>query len=75
LRGRVAMHAGTGPGLTPRRLGEKGGTETVTPRNLKATAAERETVAAASAEPQSNVPPYQCVNYIIALQGTYPSRS
>ncbi len=30
LRGRVPMHAGSGPGLTPRRLGEKGGVEQVT---------------------------------------------
>ncbi|MEP2936889.1 MAG: tail fiber protein [Gilvibacter sp.] len=28
LRGRAAMHAGNGPGLTPRSLGQKGGTET-----------------------------------------------
>ncbi|MFQ5534906.1 MAG: phage tail protein [Sphingomonadales bacterium] len=28
LRGRVAMHPGTGPGLTPRSLGQKGGAET-----------------------------------------------
>jgi len=27
LRGRVAIHPGTGPGLSNRRLGEKGGTE------------------------------------------------
>jgi microcystin-dependent protein len=30
LRGRVAVGAGNGPGLTPRTLGEVGGTETVT---------------------------------------------
>ena len=30
LRGRVPMHPGNGPGLTPRRLGEKTGTETNT---------------------------------------------
>lgn len=30
LRGRVPMHAGTGPGLTPRIWGEKGGVESVT---------------------------------------------
>ena len=30
LRGRLAMHAGTGPGLTSRRLGAKGGVEIVT---------------------------------------------
>jgi len=30
LRGRLAMHAGRGPGLSPRTLGQKGGEETVT---------------------------------------------
>lgn len=30
LRGRVPMHAGNGPGLSQRRLGEKGGAETTT---------------------------------------------
>ncbi len=30
LEGRVPMHPGRGPGLTSRRLGEKGGVETVT---------------------------------------------
>ena len=29
LRGRVAMHAGRGPGLTSRRAGERGGVESV----------------------------------------------
>ncbi len=30
LRGRVAMHPGIGPGLTPRQLGQKGGNENTT---------------------------------------------
>lgn len=30
LQGRAPMHPGRGPGLTPRTLGEKGGTESVT---------------------------------------------
>ncbi|MEM1204441.1 MAG: tail fiber protein [Acidobacteriota bacterium] len=30
LQGRVAMHPGRGPGLTSRRLGQRGGVETVT---------------------------------------------
>lgn len=36
LRGRFAMHAGNGPGLTPRSLGEKSGSEshTLTVNNL-----------------------------------------
>ncbi|RKE03277.1 phage tail protein [Marinifilum flexuosum] len=35
LRGRVAISEGTGPGLTSRRLGSKGGTETVTLNHLE----------------------------------------
>jgi microcystin-dependent protein len=36
LRGRIPIHAGTGPGLSPRRLGSKGGgeNETVTVNQL-----------------------------------------
>lgn len=30
LRGRLPIHAGTGPGLSPRQLGERGGIEEVT---------------------------------------------
>ena len=30
LRGRIPIHMGTGPGLTPRTLAESGGVETVT---------------------------------------------
>lgn len=30
LRGRIPIHAGTGPGLSPRSLGARGGAETVT---------------------------------------------
>ena len=30
LRGRIPIHAGSGPGLSPRRLGAKGGAENVT---------------------------------------------
>jgi len=30
LRGRACLHQGSGPGLSPRRIGEKGGTETTT---------------------------------------------
>ncbi len=30
LRGRIPMHMGTGPSLTPRRIGENGGAEKVT---------------------------------------------
>ena len=135
LRGRVAMHAGNGPGLTPRPLGQKSGQEQVTLNTLQipshnhqgmsnatislangvgnATAAVGSSLATASAgsdgsaatgpkiysdagvgankmnvgsmggttgnaggnQSHNNMQPYQTVNYIIALQGVYPSRS
>ncbi len=132
LRGRVAMHAGHGPGLTDRRLGSKGGVENVTLNttqipshshilNAAATgslnvvredgnttepagaslanvspdttnvynnstapdAAARagsitlggSTAAAGGNLGHTNMQPYQCVNYIIALLGVFPSRN
>ena len=117
LRGRVAMHKGTGPGLTPRNLGQKSGSETVT---LNATQIPEHNHAANCVAPggnsndavnnfwaddvgvssgtyhsgpatntmnpgaiantggsqaHDNVQPFQCVNYIIALQGVFPSRN
>ena len=127
LRGRLAMHAGSGPGLTPRSLGQKGGVEnvTLTTNNLPShthtasavSTANSFNAAGASTAAQGNfwadsaegdaiynaatnanmnagavttnvtvdptgagagigiVSPFQCVNFIIALTGTYPSRN
>ena len=122
LRGRVAMHPGTGPGLTPRRLGQSGGTETNTlnvtqlpshTHNATGTmrvhndagdndSAEGHVLASAESDIYStvapsvnmrannvsvtvgntgggnsvnNIQPFECVNYIIALIGTFPSRN
>lgn len=113
LRGRVAVHPGHGPGLTPRQIGEKAGAETVsmTVNNLpphnhemhvvngdakSATAtgnllgnAQAQVYSSAApsgqmnpqaigntggGQPVSVVQPFQCVNYIIALTGVFPSR-
>lgn len=123
LRGRVPMHAGNGPGLSDRRLGAKGGSETthITTANMPAHNHAAPVVNGSSNVPDTKVPagaylptgprsggvdlyasalgtaqpmggggstgnaggnipvdnvqPYQCVNYIIALQGVFPSRS
>lgn len=114
LRGRLPIHAGTGPGLSPRREGAKGGEEEVTvtvnqmpshthefqatqsaandTRPVGRTAAQ---VAAADvwstrsqdvnmasesisqiggSQSHTNLMPFLCVNFIIALFGIYPSR-
>ncbi|MFH6604505.1 phage tail protein [Maribacter algicola] len=114
LRGRVPMHAGNGPGLTPRRLGEKSGTETntlnvnqlpshshgvslpakeegntdVPSGNYVAGAgldsfgttsdsdmATFQTLNSGGSQSVNNIQPFQCVTYIIALTGLFPSRS
>ena len=119
LRGRIAMHPGTGPGLPAYRLGQRGGitSKTLTinempghnhvatlrchgddgnlagPKNTNlanASAGTPYTPAAVDANMQGgNVQvlnkggsqnfsiqnPFLCVNFIIALQGTFPSRS
>lgn len=113
-RGRIPIHAGQGPGLSSRRLGEKGGTETVTLTTNQIPAHTHGPLQAANqsstgqqpagqllGDPQgnlydsgtpvagfnaaavssvggsqghTNMMPYLCVNFIIALFGIYPSR-
>jgi microcystin-dependent protein len=117
LRGRSAVHAGTGPGLAPVALGQKAGspshTLTVNEMPSHSHSMHGELAVADKQTPQNNmlaltpgspiyaapVPaddrtmapssigntggsqafdlhsPYQAVNFIIALEGVYPSRS
>jgi microcystin-dependent protein len=117
LRGRVPIHAGSGPGLTPYVLGEIAGTESVTllqsqmPAHnhlveanssagtatapsttlvlaastardkVYSTAAPNTTLSpaaigvAGSSQPHNNIQPYLVVNFIIALQGIFPSHN
>jgi len=115
MRGRVPMHAGNGPGLTPRNLGQKGGQERVTlsvgqmPSHMHSVNAQSENGNAevptgnywakksrdddySTAPPDvtmnvnaispaggdqshENMQPYTVVNFIIALQGVFPSRN
>ena len=117
LRGRAPIHAGSGPGLTRRTLGQRSGTEAVTldvtqipahdhtaqqpGTSAGATTGNTANAQAATFRPprynqggptdssmqafttgstggtggHDNMQPFQVVNYIIALQGIYPSRS
>ncbi len=82
LRGRVPMHPGSAPGLTPRNLGDKAGAET-SPLTVVGLHTSKEmsadtvfnTVVKATAGETPNVQPFGCVNFIICLEGIYPSRS
>ena len=79
LRGRVVMHEGTGPELTHRSLGEKGGTEEVT-LSLNEMPSHTHT-ADHTLDPtggggeHTNVQPFNTLNYIIAIDGVFPSRN
>jgi len=115
LRGRVPIHAGSGPGLTPRNLGAKAGSEveTVSANELSSHSHTYQattdiadesaptgnvlaqppaastyfptdpTVGLAGAtvstvgggQSHTNLMPFLCVNFIVALVGIYPSRS
>ena len=116
MRGRIPMHAGSGPGLSSRSLGSKMGVEKVTvssssqwPLHTHAYHASSDIAsdtspdghttgttvngniygdvpgvpmdtdiigAKGSSRPQShdNAMPFQCVHFIVALFGIYPSR-
>ncbi|NET11232.1 MAG: phage tail protein [Symploca sp. SIO2B6] len=115
MRGRIPIHAGSGPGLSPRRLGAKAGTERETltvselpshshtlrgtqsngtqPNpggNVLATSTILRPFAVGEpldgsfaagtinslggSQSHSNLQPFLCINFIIALFGIYPSR-
>lgn len=75
LRGRVAVGWGGGPGLSPCELGERGGAESVTLTGAVAVTGSGEARALpANGMPHENRQPYLGMNYIIALEGIFPSR-
>ena len=115
MRGRIPLHAGSGPGLSPRQLGSKAGAENVTltvnqmpshghplqagnrPANSrdpggKGLAASQSgdvytsdlsavplnsgaVSSVGGSQSHTNLMPFLCVNFIIALFGIYPSRT
>jgi microcystin-dependent protein len=117
LRGRVPVHQGQGPGLTPRTMGEESGSETVTlinsempmhnhlfsvtnvagalgtPNGNFLAAGSDSTIVmyrptsdgstlnplavglAGGSQPHNDMQPYLVINFVIALQGIFPSRN
>lgn len=76
LRGRVVVAMGPGPNQRPRQLGQKGGTEAVAMPMpaVRGGPAGGNNFNAVPATDDGNMPPFQVLNYIIAVNGTYPSR-
>src|SRR5262245_60357347 len=76
LQGRMPMHGGQGPGLTARALGSYGGVEFVTQQSTQIPGSPVSPVQAAVGSQQQvpTISPFTVVNFIIALQGVFPSR-
>jgi len=77
MRGRSAIHAGRGPGLSSVRQGSRGGTENLNLRTGgKSTDQTDSGKNLASADrPPSNRDPYLAIRYCIVMQGIFPSRN
>lgn len=72
LRGRAIVHAGSGNGLSPKKLGQFSGLETSyasEPGDFQTTNGT------GTASGANNMQPYTAINYIICVNGIYPSRS
>ena len=73
LRGRVVVGAGQGPGLTDRRQGERGGTETDTAAPALAHDGAADPLGDSTAG--NNMPPYLALKHCVVTQGIFPSRN
>jgi microcystin-dependent protein len=77
LRARMPMHTGQGPGLSARDLGTNGGVEFITRQTIQIPSSPASPIPA-SVGFKRQVPtlsPFSVVNFIIALQGIFPSRN
>ena len=75
MRGRTIVGDGRGPGLSPRVVGRRGGTETHTSRGEVKTAKGDDVAAAKPNSEVNNMQPYQVLRYCVVTQGVFPSRS
>ena len=85
LRGRSAMHFGSGPGLTPRSIGERVGVDDVTlTENSMPThnhilnppvGPTTSTMDTGGSQPHTNMKPSLGVNFYMPLTGVFPSRN
>lgn len=71
LRGRAIIHAGSGPGLSTKTLGQRGGYET----SSAGGSGDFQTDGTGTKSGVNNMQPYTAINYIICINGIYPSRN
>jgi microcystin-dependent protein len=76
FRSRTAIGAGNGAGLSSVQLGEKRGTETVSGRNTLVQAAQPNlpSVSVSKGNVYDNRQPSMGVNFIICVEGIYPTQ-
>ncbi len=77
LRGRFPMHPGSGQGLTPRTAGDKGGEEHIHLSQVKLPTWKKPgvTIYTGTNSEENNLSPFLCLNFIIAIQGVFPTRN
>jgi microcystin-dependent protein len=77
LQGRIPMHAGQGSGLTARTLGSYGGVESITQQTVPIPQSPVSPVTAhIGNQPHlATESPFLVLNFMIALQGIFPSRN
>ena len=83
LRGRIPLGEGQGPGLSHRSLGESGGIEIDIVEGRKPILwwgttneiGKKSTDESSDVSPGPHMPPYLSLNFVIALQGIFPSRN
>jgi microcystin-dependent protein len=77
LQSRIPMHVGQGAGLTPRTLGAYGGVEAITQQAtpIPQTPASPKTAFIGAQSRLGTVSPFLVLNFVIALQGIFPSRN
>ena len=75
LRSRVPVHPGRGPGLSERRLGERFGKESPKSKEIKVALAENDAGVEINESENSVIQPSLGINFIICVNGTFPSRN
>jgi hypothetical protein len=77
LQGRIPMHAGQGNGLSARVQGALGGIESITPQTtpIPQSPVSPTTAYIGSQGQYATISPFIVLNFLIALQGIFPSRN